>query len=59
MRLLQVWGHSLGAAIAVHFLASLSSMSPPPPHPCGLVLMSPFNNVSANILQRGNFIFVR
>ena len=35
-----IWGHSLGAALAVHFLAS-----PQAPAACGLVLMSPFNNL--------------
>ena len=34
-----IWGHSLGSALAVHFLAS-----PQTPAACGLVLMSPFNN---------------
>ena len=35
-----IWGHSLGSALAVHFLAS-----PQAPAACGLVLMSPFNNL--------------
>ena len=34
-----IWGHSLGSALAVHYLAS-----PRAPAACGLVLMSPFNN---------------
>ena len=40
-----VFGHSLGSAVSVHFLSSrISSISP-----CGLILMSPFNNVQDEI----------
>ena len=35
-----IWGHSLGSALAVQFLSSAPALAT-----CGLVLMSPFNNL--------------
>ena len=44
-----IFGHSLGSAVAVHFLSRLPADSGTSLSPCGLILMSPFNNVHDEI----------